>query len=194
MLKTILTVILILHLIACSSSDNQAVESTLLEVLLSHPNDTERYKACALLGELNFAANLLSGTPQGDLSSEQRLCFSYLATKREPSAHNLAKFFQSIEDQTQQKRIWRLHAQSDNPVGLIPPTYNLLAYHAQTNQQALYILLGSLLLTDGAYAESLSEVIANLYRQNPDRIESAFLIAKIPKGEIEYIKQISQYR
>ena len=146
-----------------------------------------------LLGELNFDITKLDSVVPKQENSLSSLCKHYLLAKREPSEHNIDTLINELSNSDLQKKLWKIHEASGYPVSLLPPQYELVAGLAIKNDYALSLTIKSLKTADGAFAESLSDEIAQLYLQNPERVELMFKQHAIDNSTMQFIKHSANY-
>lgn len=136
----------------------------------------QRYTACMVLGELP-----LDGETESRLRNLHKkkpkeldpLCLAYVLAKRTQERAYQDEFIRLYPSGKQQSSVWQKHTEAGYPFGIVSPLGVHLADLARTNDVALVKLASGLPFVDGAYAESLVDELASLYRINPDRVNRA---------------------
>jgi hypothetical protein len=188
-MKTILSALLISSLVACSEPKHNDLETRLLSIYQSSTDPVEQYKACILLAELPLDEQLIQ-----TLSSLNSPCASYVLAKSNLEPEFQKHFIDDFYDGEQLKTLWKTQSESGYVFGILPPAVKLLAELARQNDVALDKLVSLLKYADGAYAESLSDEMAELYLVDSARIELSFKRNDVSEEAIRFIKQTAEYK
>lgn len=143
---------------------------------LTSPDPKERYIACLVLGELALESeteNRLRSQFKQKQKSFDELCLAYVLAKRTQERIYQENFVKLYPLKDHLPNIAKLHTDTGYPFSVLPPFTRYLADIATTNDEALRKLVSILSTADGAYADSLVDVFASLYKANPNRISKA---------------------
>lgn len=188
-MKTILSVLLICSLVACSDPKHTDLETTLISIYQGSSDPVEQYKACILLAELPLNEQLIQ-----TLSNINTSCVSYVLAKSNLEPEFQKHFIDDFYSGEQLKTLWKTHSEAGYVFGILPPAVKLLAELARQNNVALDRLVSLLKHADGAYAESLSDEIAELYLVDSVRVELSFQRRDVSEETISFIKQTAEYK
>jgi hypothetical protein len=190
-MKNSLITLIALLLLGCGSKDLQ-VKDALISILNESTDKQEQYKACILLAELPADDELIDMI-DGD-SDQVNFCKTFLLAKYLVSQEIIDQFISAFPLNNQLLTLFVKHSETGYIFGILPPAVKLLSEFARDNDQALDKLMEILTTADGAYGESITEVLADIYMRMPSRVELSFKRVKPSESDILLIKKTSDYK
>lgn len=136
----------------------------------------DRYTACLLLAEIpisDLTLNLIKSRVAEESDKPVQLCLYYVLARRTQEGRYKDRFIAAYPSGEEQKDLWSRHETAGNPIGVEPPPETYLGDLASQSREAMVKLVSGLNFADGAHAESLSDLVGNLYRASPAKVESA---------------------
>ncbi len=191
-MKAIIFLTTVLALSACSNNNNAQVDEYLYNTANKATNAVERYKACILLSELPPNDQIIEDIKNN--RSNDSTCNTYLLAKYRIDQKFTDTFINNFPEKDALKPLWDMHSQSGYIFGILPPSIQLLSEFAIQNDDALDKLASAIQYSDGAFSESLTDIVSDMYIKMPKRVNTSLERVSLNKQEISLIKQTSEYK
>lgn len=192
MKKLIVPLLLITMLYGCSADNNRLGLIEYLVSLVNHEGHSEQYTACVLLSNLPYQPRLEQLlNAKTVISGFASQC--YLLLKSTSGPEGVSNFLTNLPAEKDIKIVFEKHEDAGYPLGILPPFVERLIELALNNDIALNKKVETYLLSDGVFSESLSEEIAKIYNQYPNRVTKILENNEVSDKDIQFIEQTAQY-
>ena len=112
-------------------------------------------------------------------------CSNYLLAKYRIDLNSTDKFITEFPEKDALKPLWSIHSQSGYVMGILPPSIKLLS---------LDKLVSAIKFSDGAFSESLTDTISNIYIKMPVRVNASFKRVNLSVEETTLIIKTAEYK
>lgn len=191
-MKAVIFLTTVLALSACSNNNDTLLDEYLLDTSNSSTNTVERYKACMLLSVLPSSEELIEKVKNNH--SKNSTCNTYLLAKYRINQRYTDTFINNFPEKDALKPLWAMHSQSGYILGILPSSVQFLSELAKHNDDALDKLVSAIPYSDGALAESLVDIVSDMYIKMPKRVDASFERVKLNIEEVSLIKETSEYK
>jgi len=192
MRKLIIFLAITLH--GCATYENPSLYSFLFNKVQDPLHESDHYQSCLFFAELSIDEKQLENSVSYlSLKNEPNLCDYYILASQTQDPVYINEFSQQLPAGRGLEKIWSHHTKLDYPISFIPPYISMARNIATRNDVALDKLISGLPFVDGSHAESLSDIIANLYNLNPRRVNGSFKRNKLEKKTVLEIKLLAEY-
>jgi len=191
-MKTIIFLIMTLALAACDNKTNTKIDEQLFHTAENSLDKLEQYKACILLAELPVNDQLIEKIKNNSIQDFS--CSNYLLAKYRIDLNSTDKFITEFPEKDALKPLWSIHSQSGYVMGILPPSIKLLSELATQNENALDKLVSAIKFSDGAFSESLTDTISNIYIKMPVRVNASFKRVNLSVEETTLIIKTAEYK
>ena len=190
-MKIFIFLTIVLSLSACSNNHSQ-IDGYLFNTANKATNAVERYKACILLSELPPNDQLIKEIKNN--RPEDSTCRTYLLAKYRIDQQFTDTFINTFPEKDALKPLWSIHSQSGYVMGILPPSIQLLTELAKQNDHALDKVVSAIQYSDGAFSESLTDSVTDIYIKMPARVNASFKRVNLSEEEITLIIKTAEYK
>lgn len=181
---------IVLSLSACSNNHSQ-IDEYLFNTANKATNAVERYKACILLSVLPPNDRIIEDIKNN--RSDDSTCNRYLLAKYRIDQQFTDTFINTFPEKDALKPLWSIHSQSGYVMGILPPSIQLLTELAKQNDHALDKVVSAIQYSDGAFSESLTDSVTDIYIKMPSRVNASFTRVNLSEEEITLIIKTAEY-